>query len=199
VAGADIRFSPDGNQVVYFVQPGQSTSLYIQILGAPGPPRRLTSFPGDFSPAWCPDGRYISFLRGKRGDYPKAAVMWIPLTGTTEQVLAEIALPAVEYCFLPGPHLAWMPDGRSLVTIDCGSPNTTCSLWLLPLTRARAKTHGPLPERMTTHQLCRRMAAGLSSAGYPAPRQEPANYSNPTLSDPKPKSAPKQITFGEMP
>ncbi len=138
-------FSPDGNQVAYSRSSGalDNCSIYIKIIGVPGTPRRLTTQPGcDESPAWSPDGRYIAFLRLKAFGGTKATVLRIPLTGTPEQALAEVSLPARVF----GPRLAWFPNGRWLIMDDCRAPKEPCGLSLLSVdTRERHRLTTPPP------------------------------------------------------
>ena len=147
-------FSPDGNQVVYFRTPETEASnhatprvgsLYVNIIGVAGPPRRLTTQPGfDVSPAWSPDGRYVAFLRCN--SFPrtgKATLLRIPLTGSPEQTLAEVSIPDD---FDAGPYLAWFPDGRWLVTVDRSSPEEPYGLFLLSVdTHEKQKLTMPPP------------------------------------------------------
>jgi serine/threonine protein kinase len=128
---SNATFSPDGNQVAYArTTDGSDTrSIYIKIIGVSGPPRRLTTQTGDdFSPAWSPDGRYLAFLRKKTIDDTIATVLRIPLTGSPEQTLAEVSLPAGRWF---GPQLAWFPNGRWLIIDDCRTPKEPCGLSLL--------------------------------------------------------------------
>src|SRR5439155_17175478 len=58
-------FSPDGNQIAFAWDggTGDTTNIYIKLIGA-GAPLRLTTHPGiDSSPTWSPDSRYIAFSR----------------------------------------------------------------------------------------------------------------------------------------
>jgi Tol biopolymer transport system component/DNA-binding winged helix-turn-helix (wHTH) protein/tRNA A-37 threonylcarbamoyl transferase component Bud32 len=141
-------FSPDGNQVVYFqlnasAASCDTTSLCVKIIGAPGPARRLTTAQSyDFSPVWSPDGRYIAFLRSDLSSrlasgtasglefahILRATVMRIPLTGKSEQELAGVWTPSSGE---GPPELAWLPDGRSLVTVDRNSPAEQGGLFLI--------------------------------------------------------------------
>ena len=125
----DPTFSPDGNQVAYARSNADSdnSSIYIKVIGVPGPPRRMTASPDpDGSPAWSPDGRYIAFLRGKAGDPSKSTVLCIPVSGGREQALAELVM-ADHFAR----RLAWFPDGRHLIVSDCRERKDTCGLSLL--------------------------------------------------------------------
>ncbi len=141
-------FSPDGNQIVYYQSPetGDNQSLYLKIIGVPGPPRRLTTEPGfDYSPAWSPDGRYIAFLRNRRAVGQKESVLRIPLTGGPEQTLADVSIWDAPFVWSVQ-NLAWFPDGQSLITVDRSSPEGPWGLFSLAInTRKKQKLTMPLP------------------------------------------------------
>lgn len=127
-------FSPDGNQVAFTWdgESQQNKDIYVKLVGSGGPPLRLTTDPAaDYSPAWSPDGRFIAFLR----DLPtgKVAVLLIPPLGGPERMLAEIIGRAGLGDNLPGPDLAWSPDGNWLVIGDRDSPRGAVALFLLSI------------------------------------------------------------------
>ena len=79
-------------------------------------------------PAWSPDGLSIAFLRYRPG---RAEVLLIPALGGPERRLGEIA-PLVNVPLAPlAPYLAWLPDGKSLVTFDRPAPGQTTGLCVL--------------------------------------------------------------------
>jgi len=122
-------FSPDGNQVA-FVWDGEkqdNDDIYVKLIGTGGPPLRLTTDrAADYSPAWSPDGRFIAFLRDLSRE--KVAVLLMPALGGPEQKVAEILTGPN---FLPGPFLAWSPDGNWLVVSGADSPKEPAALFLL--------------------------------------------------------------------
>jgi Tol biopolymer transport system component len=104
-------FSPDGNQVAF----SWNDHIYVKLIGTSGPPLRLTTDPArDYSPARSPDGRFIAFLRDLPGG--RAAVLLIPALGGPERKVSEVFPLPQQY--LPGPYLAWSPDGSSLAISD---------------------------------------------------------------------------------
>jgi eukaryotic-like serine/threonine-protein kinase len=126
----DPSFSPDGNQVA-FAWDGykqDNADIYVKLIGTSGPPLRLTTdaLP-DYSPAWSPDGRFIAFLRESRLR-EKRSVILIPALGGPERKIAEISRAVYA---LPGPYLAWSPDGNSLVICDRDSLTDPFALFLL--------------------------------------------------------------------
>jgi Tol biopolymer transport system component len=125
-------FSPDGTQVA-FAWDGEkrdNQDIYVKLIGTTGPPLRLTTDAArDYSPAWSTDGRYIAFLRELSRE--KSALLLIPALGGPERKLAEISNPGL--VFLPGPYLAWSPDGNSLVISDRDSLTEPFALFLLSI------------------------------------------------------------------
>jgi Tol biopolymer transport system component/DNA-binding winged helix-turn-helix (wHTH) protein len=124
-------FSPDGSQVVFTrsEEGDESKShIYVKLIGTSGPPLQLTNGPaGDFNPVWSPDGRFIAFLREFSDRY---AVLLIPALGGPERKIAETRLAHV-----PGPYLAWSPDGNSLVIShkDKDSPKEPAALFVVAI------------------------------------------------------------------
>jgi Tol biopolymer transport system component len=191
------NFSPDGDQVVYYQTPdaGVTHSLYVKIIGVPGPSRRLTTQPGfDFSPVWSPDGRYIAFLRQNLTDTTKATVIRIPVTGGPEQALADISLWDVPTVW-PASDLAWFPDARALVTADRISARGPRGLFLISVdTHEKQRLTMPPP--------------GSGNDGSPAVAPDGRwlafsrgvsgvqhLYAIELTSDHKPRGEPRQITF----
>jgi eukaryotic-like serine/threonine-protein kinase len=126
-------FSPDGNQVV-FSWDGENQDnrdIYVKLIGTGGPPLRLTTDPADdYGPRWSPDGRFIAFLRDLAPG--KAALLLIPALGGPERRIAEVVTMHAPLS-LPGPHLAWSPDGKSLVISTRESATGPCALFLLSI------------------------------------------------------------------
>ena len=126
-------FSPDGNQVVFSWdgEKRENRDIYVKLIGTGGPPLRLTTDPADdYSPRWSPDGRFIAFLRDLAPE--KAAVLLIPALGGPERKIAEILTMSAARD-LPGPFLAWSPDGKSLVISARESGTGPCALFLLSI------------------------------------------------------------------
>ena len=124
-------FSPDGNQVAFaWNGPKQvNFDIYVKLIATNGPPLRLTNDPlPDYGPAWSPDGRFIAFLRESTRE--KSVVIIIPALGGPERKIADINAPRPE---VPGPHLAWSPDGNSLVISDRESLTGPLALFLLSI------------------------------------------------------------------
>jgi Tol biopolymer transport system component/DNA-binding winged helix-turn-helix (wHTH) protein len=124
-------FSPDGNQVAFSASYGEGnhgrSGIYVKLIGTGGPPLQLTTDPASGNPVWSPDGRFIAFLRGLSRE--KAAVLLIPALGGPERKITEVVIPYL----VPGPYLAWSPDGNSLVVSDRDSPKEPGALFLLEI------------------------------------------------------------------
>jgi Tol biopolymer transport system component/DNA-binding winged helix-turn-helix (wHTH) protein len=111
-------FSPDGNYVAFSWNglKQDNPDIYVQQIGAPGPPFRLTTDPAiDYNPAWSPDGRWIAFLR-RQSEAGNSELRLIPPLGGPERRLAEIRVP--DRSFVQPPYLAWCPDNSCLVVTD---------------------------------------------------------------------------------
>jgi Tol biopolymer transport system component/DNA-binding winged helix-turn-helix (wHTH) protein len=116
-------FSPDGNQVAFgrCEENDSKSHIYVKLIGTDGPPLQLTNGPGsDGNPVWSPDGRFIAFLRDLR---ETAAILLIPALGGPAHKIAEVRLADI-----PGPILAWAPNGNSLVISRKDSPDGPAAL-----------------------------------------------------------------------
>jgi len=108
-------FSPDGSQVVFAWDGGNSESenqfdLYVKVVGTENV-SRLTHKPSEWlAPAWSPDGRTIAFARKSISD---SGIFEISAIGGPERKLASAL-------FSHAPHmsLSWSNDGRSLTYAD---------------------------------------------------------------------------------
>jgi Tol biopolymer transport system component/DNA-binding winged helix-turn-helix (wHTH) protein len=125
---AEPNFSPDGKEVAFSWHDGieSKSHIYVKLIGTGGPPMQLTNGPGwDGNPVWSPDGRFFAFLR----DLPeKTEVLVIPALGGPERKIGETRLGSV-----PGPYMAWSPDGNSLVVSHKGSPNEPAALFVVAI------------------------------------------------------------------
>ena len=129
----DPSFSPDGNQVAFTrsEESGNKSHIYVKLIGTGGPPLQLTNGPAsDFNPVWSPDGRFIAFLRGLPDG---AAILLIPALGGPERKIAEISLFSIPGPSVPGPYLAWSPDGNFLVISHKDSPKEAPALFAVAI------------------------------------------------------------------
>jgi Tol biopolymer transport system component/DNA-binding winged helix-turn-helix (wHTH) protein len=103
-------FSPDGNEVVFAWDGGNSNQekrfdLYVKVLGSESL-LRLTSKPAEWLvPAWSPDGRTIAFFRDAGYD---SGVFSVPAIGGPEKKLASVDTQ------FASATLSWSPDGKQL-------------------------------------------------------------------------------------
>ncbi len=124
---SDPSFAPNGKELVFSWTGGEAgkEDLYRKSLNEPEPLRLTRGSGNDCSAAWSPDGRQIAFIRARvRQNWE---VMLIPALGGQERKLAEVTPPAG----MPGPYLAWTPDGLALAIVDGTSPDGPFSLYLL--------------------------------------------------------------------
>lgn len=107
--------SPDGAWVAYTVTISDSArdkrNTDIYMVSWDGTRRvQLTSSPdGETTPAWSPDGRYLSFL-SSRGDEKKGAQLWLLDRQGGEGVKMTDLRQGIE-------DYEWAPDGRRLVLV----------------------------------------------------------------------------------
>ncbi len=110
---AEVRISPDGENVVYTVQrvdkksEKKYTNLWVATV-AEGEGRQFTTGnQHDGSGRWSPDGRQIAFL-SDRGDKEKPSQIYlIPFTGGEARCLTQIEGEIGD--------MSWSPDGRQIL------------------------------------------------------------------------------------
>ena len=125
-------FSPDGNYVAFtWTGPKHdNTDIYVQQIGSPGSPLRLTTDPAnDYNPVWSPDGRWIAFLR--RQSQEGSELRLIPPLGGPERKLAEIRLRGE--IFVNPPYLSWCPASNCLVVTDSPGEDKPAALFVVSL------------------------------------------------------------------
>jgi Tol biopolymer transport system component/predicted Ser/Thr protein kinase len=192
-------FSPDGNQVAFEWngEKQDNDDIYVKLIG-PGGSLRLTTDPArDYSPAWSPDGRFIAFVRPARGatrelSREKVAVWLIPALGGPERKLAETS----RLFRWGGSHVAWSPDGNSLVISDKVSSNEPASLFLLSIETWEKRRLTSPPEKWMND-----FGAAFSPDGRTLAFSRSTSYSNSdlyllALSDSvAPMGEPRRLTF----
>ena len=124
-------FSPDGNEIAFAWQGEHpkdlnTSSIYVQLVGAGTPLRLTTAAAEDSNPAWSPDGRFIAFQRNRgQGQYYGAGqggYYIVPALGGPERKLADAYTEE-----LGGGGLSWSPDGKYLAVADRGAKSGTAT------------------------------------------------------------------------
>ena len=106
-------FAPDGSQVAFQWDQGDSKPhIYVKLIG-PGDPLRITSGFGEYGPAWSPDGKQIAFIR--RVDEVRMAAFVIPALGGVERKVADFVLPYTSVGAFPRRWVDWTADSRHLI------------------------------------------------------------------------------------
>ncbi len=101
-------FSPDETRIAFTWDGGKKAErdIYVKVIGADGPPLRLTTAPeDDANPVWTTDGKYVVFVRSMPNSNEKrrSDVIRVPALGGPEQKLGETNSTA-----------EWSPDGKML-------------------------------------------------------------------------------------
>jgi Tol biopolymer transport system component/DNA-binding winged helix-turn-helix (wHTH) protein len=112
--GAELypSFSPDGNEVVFAWNGGESgldLDLYRKQIGSEKAMRLTAMHARRIVPAWSPDGRYIAYIRVRSGrDY--VGLYLIPSLGGPERKLSDVSGLVWD---VPT-SLSWSPDSKWL-------------------------------------------------------------------------------------
>jgi Tol biopolymer transport system component/DNA-binding winged helix-turn-helix (wHTH) protein len=128
-----LSWSPDGKLLAFSdrTSSNEPTSIFLLSFDSLAV-RRITSrqLPGDYNPAFSPDGRTLAFNRGSQG---VTSINTIAVTGGEVKRLFS------------GPQcgwgLAWTPDGRDIVFARAGWLASAGWLW-------KISRHGGEPERL---------------------------------------------------
>ncbi len=128
-----LSWSPDGKLLAFSDRASSTepTSIYLLSLDSSST-RKLTSpgLPGDYNPAFSPDGRILAFNRGSQG---VTSIYMLPVDGGEERRL----ITGSQF----GWGLAWTQDGRNIVFGRAGW--LAKSGWLWKISR-----NGGEPERL---------------------------------------------------
>ena len=128
-----LSWSPDGKLLAFSDRTASNgpTSIFLLSLDTLAA-RRLTSpgIPGDYNPAFSPDGKTLAFNRGSQG---VTSIYTLPVAGGEERRL----ITGSQF----GWGLAWTPDGRNIVFGRAGW--LAQSGWLWKISR-----YGGEPERL---------------------------------------------------
>jgi len=128
-----ISWSPDGKLLAFSdrTSSNEPTAIYLLSLSSLSA-RRLTApgFPGDYNPAFSPDGQTLAFNRGSHGI---TSIYTLPVVGGEERRV----ITGPQY----GWGLTWTPDGRDIVFGKAGWLASSGWLW-------KISARGGDPERL---------------------------------------------------
>jgi Tol biopolymer transport system component/DNA-binding winged helix-turn-helix (wHTH) protein len=123
-------FSPEGDRVAFSwngPEQGNSSHIYVKLIGAEEPFRLTKDSADEFAPAWSPDGRWIAFVRGLSEE--KSGVFLIPAVGGAERKLTEILMGGW-WGSWGQIRISWHPTGEWLVIPDRNSAQEPYALFL---------------------------------------------------------------------
>jgi Tol biopolymer transport system component/DNA-binding winged helix-turn-helix (wHTH) protein len=126
-----LSWAPDGKTLAFSDRPtsNEPTSIFLLSLDTLAV-RKLTSagLPGDYNPAFSPDGRTLAFNRGSGGI---TSIYTMPAGGGEERLL----ISGSQY----GWGLAWSADGRDIVFGRAGWLPKSGWLWKIPARGGKAE------------------------------------------------------------
>jgi len=100
------RVSPDGSQVVVMTDDGKEAAIWVHDMKGDRAARRLTFGGRNMYPIWNRDGRYVTFMSDREGDF---AMFREPADGTA--VPERLTKPEKGVSHEPE---SWSPDGKTL-------------------------------------------------------------------------------------
>jgi len=131
--------SPDGRSIVYAVESGGSSDLYLLRVGGRNPVLVTPNAPErDGWPAFSPDGESVAFRSERDG----GGIFIMSATGESATRLSDDA--AIDW------NPVWAPDGRSLYFSS--NRGGTMNLWRIPIDESTGEVLGE-PEPQTTPSL----------------------------------------------
>ena len=125
---SNIALSPTGRRVV-----AEARGEIFTIPAEKGDVRNLTASAGsaERSPAWSPDGKYVSYFSDKSGEYKLVLEEQDGLKPPR-----EIAMPRGNFYYTP----SWSPDSKKLLYSD-----TNLNVWVMDVASGQAKIVGNDP------------------------------------------------------
>jgi hypothetical protein len=122
------RVSPDGKQVVYTIESGKETDVWIYDLAGTSAPRRLTFGGRNRFPIWSGDGKRIAFQSDREGD----AAIYL-LRADVSGIAERLTTPNAAEVHIPE---SWSPDSATLLYTVTKS--SVVSLWTFSMRDKRA-------------------------------------------------------------
>jgi Tol biopolymer transport system component len=144
------QLSPDGEDVVYWVERPGNADIFVKSIGEGATPLQLTDDPErEESPAWSPDGKQFAFIRAEAGRKMGTIVTMPAPFGGHERKIATVS----EY----RPGLSWSPNGKWLAVTERTSPEEPWKIVLVspetgekePLTNPPAGSRGDFYPRFS--------------------------------------------------
>jgi serine/threonine-protein kinase len=103
------RVSPDGKRLVYSIEDGKDTAVWVYEMSGGSPPRRLTFQGANRYPVWSVDGERVVFQSDRDG---ASRMYWQRADGSDRAVPLTKMAPAPGTVEIPN---AWSADGKILM------------------------------------------------------------------------------------
>ncbi len=126
-AGIYMRFSPDGDRIVFQGEGPQGTAIFTATIDGEDV-RQLTEWGLGARPDWSPDGDWIAFMSVQPADHPGQSVSLhrVRADGTDLQPLTAPTGTTIDL------YPRWLPDGRGVLFSRCPffeAPD--CEAWIV--------------------------------------------------------------------
>jgi len=134
-------FSPDATQVAFcwYATLEGKPDIYVQVIGAPGPPLRLTTDDAaHVVPSWSPDGKSVALWHTKNAT---------GATGATLVLVSPLGGPERQLMDWSGPleRISWSPDSRWIAVANSFGTADRGIVLISPATGGRVEWRGLNP------------------------------------------------------
>jgi len=115
-----IRFSPDGNFVIFRKRDASTTLFTLYQMPVLGGTQKKLATDVDGTITYSPDGKRIAFVRGNAPEMGESGVLIANADGSNERIIAKRKRPETFPWWTKG-TVAWSPDGQTIAAVIGGS------------------------------------------------------------------------------